>query len=233
MNDVRLICFDLDDTLWPCMPTILKAEQTLYRWLELNKPKITDCYSVGDLREKRLNLVQSHPHLKHNLSALRKVSFLELAKEFNDDSYWVEDAFTVFYEARQKIEFYEDVETVLTLLKQRFQIAAMTNGNADIYRTPLGSLFNYSISAEKVGAAKPDKQMFRALLELSGLAENEILYVGDHPVHDIEGSNAMGITNVWMNREGLTWTKEGLQPDYIVQNLHEMLNLLSLEHLNS
>jgi len=50
----KLICFDLDDTLWPCMPTIELAEQTLYNWLAKNKPEITQKYNIEQLRIKRV-----------------------------------------------------------------------------------------------------------------------------------------------------------------------------------
>lgn len=226
MNNIRLICFDLDDTLWPCLPTIAKAEKMLYQWFQTNKPEITRIYSINDLRDKRINLAKKLPEIKHNLTELRKASFHELANEFNDQPDWVEDAFKVFYEARQKVAFYGDVEAVLTRLRRKFSIAAMTNGNADIYRTSLGFLFDYSISAEEVGAAKPDSLMFKALIDLSGITASEILYVGDHPVHDIEGAHKMGISNVWLNRQLLNWPHEVLKPDHTVQSLYEILELL-------
>lgn len=228
MNKIQLICFDLDDTLWPCQPTIIKAEQALYRWLQKHKPAITDRYGINELREKRMRLSKTNPEIKHDLSALRKVSFRQLAEEFNDQADWVDTAFKVFYEARQQIQFYDDVEEVLTRLSQDFVIAAMTNGNADIYRTSLGGLFKYAISAEKVGAAKPDSLMYKALIEQTGLSAQEILYVGDHPVHDIEGAHAMGMPNVWLNREGSDWLYETFKPDYIVQNLYQIIDILSL-----
>lgn len=233
MKTIQLICFDLDDTLWPCVPTIIKAEEALYQWLKDNKPDITRRYGISDLRDKRIQLAKKNPHIKHNLTELRKVSFRELASEFNDPTDWFDIAFNVFYEARQKIQFYDDVEEVLTQLSQRFTIASMTNGNADIYTTSLGSLFDYSISAEQVGVAKPDSRMFKALIDQSGIAAKNILYIGDHPVHDIEGAQRMGIPNVWLNREGVDWSHDSLTPAYTVNNLHEILSLLSMNDFNS
>lgn len=233
MKTIQLICFDLDDTLWPCMPTIIKAEEALYQWLKDNKPDITRRYGISELRDKRIQLAKKNPHIKHNLTELRKASFRELASEFNDPMDWFDTAFNVFYEARQKIQFYDDVEDVLTQLSQRFTIASMTNGNADIYTTSLGSLFDYSISAEQVGVAKPDSRMFKALIDQSGIAAKNILYIGDHPVHDIEGAQRMGIPNVWLNREGVDWSHDCLTPAYTVNNLHEILSLLSANDFNS
>ena len=40
-SQVSVIAFDLDDTLWPCMPTIHRAEEILYQWLTRYYPRIT------------------------------------------------------------------------------------------------------------------------------------------------------------------------------------------------
>lgn len=231
MKNIRLICFDLDDTLWPCMPTIIKAEKILYNWLETNKPFITKNYSIEQLREKRLALAKNQPEISHNLTALRKASFHELAREFDDHPDWVLPAFEVFYEARQNVSFYDDVEEVLTQLNQKYTLAAMTNGNADIYRTALGSLFQYSISAEDVGAAKPDAKMFNALIEQTGIPATDILYIGDHPIQDIEGAEKTGITNVWLNRDKLEWPHQTLKPNHVAYNLYQVLTLFEPESI--
>ncbi|MDH5424243.1 MAG: HAD family hydrolase [Gammaproteobacteria bacterium] len=232
MNNIRLICFDLDDTLWPCMPTITKAEAKLYQWLQVNKPEITSRYTINELRHKRTELARSQPAISHNLTALRKASLHELANEFNEKTDWIDEAFKVFYEARQNVIFYDDVEPVLNRLNAKFSLAAMTNGNADIGRTSLGFLFDHSISAEKVGAAKPDPLMFQALIEQAGVKVSEVLCIGDHPVHDIEGAHNIGISNVWLNRQKLDWPHDSFRPDHTVQSLYEILALLGCNELN-
>jgi len=229
MNNIQLICFDLDDTLWPCMPTIIHAEESLYQWLRNNKPVITDKYSVKELRDKRLALAESRPELKHNLSQLRKVSLYELADEFNDTADWIETAFDVFYEARQSVNLFDDVIDVLQRLSQAYELAAMTNGNADIHRTEIAHLFKYSITAEETGAAKPDKLMFSSLLQQSSLSPQQVLYVGDHPVQDIEGAHKVGIPNVWLNRQKLDWPHRQITPDNTATDLYEILELLAMK----
>jgi len=229
MNKIQLICFDLDDTLWPCMPTIIHAEESLYQWLCSNKAVVTDKYSVKELRDKRLSLAERRPELKHNLSKLRKVSLYELADEFNDSTDWIDTAFGIFYEARQSVNLFDDVIEVLQQLSQSYELAAMTNGNADIYRTEIGHLFKYSITAEETGAAKPDKLMFSSLLQQSALLPQQILYIGDHPVQDIEGANKVGIPNVWLNRQKQDWSHQQITPDNSATDLYEILELLAIK----
>ncbi|MDH5517240.1 MAG: HAD family hydrolase [Gammaproteobacteria bacterium] len=230
-NKIRLICFDLDDTLWPCMPVIMKAEQTLYQWLCVHQPEITGHYTQQQLRQKRLALAQQRADIKHDLTALRKASLRQLAAEFCDDDSWVEQAFEVFYQARQQVEFYADVEPVLNSLKQNYLLASMTNGNADISATSLGHLFDYVLTAESSGAAKPDLAIFNRLIDSSALAADQILFVGDHPLDDIEGSKAAGMHSIWLNRQSIGWPEQTLQPDHSLQTLFEILPLLGAERI--
>ena len=228
MKNIRLVCFDLDDTLWPCMPTILRAEQTLYQWLQKNRSEITQEYSIESLRDKRRELAIAMPEIQHNLSELRKISLRQLADEFSYDYEWIDKAFEVFYQARQQVEFYTDVEPVLKRLKQKYHLASMTNGNADIRRTALGHLFDYSLSAEMTGAAKPDPAMFEALIRQSNLSVDQVLYVGDHPVQDIKAARDLGIRHVWINRHNSDWNPELPEPDITVQSLYEIGEYLGL-----
>jgi len=229
MKNIQLICFDLDDTLWPCMPTIIRAEEALYQWLRNNKPAVTEKYTVLELRDKRLALAENRPELKHDLSKLRKVSLSQLADEFNDRADWIDTAFDVFYEARQNVNLFADVIEVLHELSSVYELAAMTNGNADIRRTEIGHLFKYAITAEATGAAKPDQLMFSSLLQQSALTPQQILYVGDHPVQDIEGAHKAGIPNVWLNRQKQAWSHQQIRPDNSVTDLYEVLQLLTIK----
>ena len=61
---VRLITIDLDDTLWPCAPTIHHAEQTLYEWLSDHYPRITEHHTQETMRERRIELARQQPHLR-------------------------------------------------------------------------------------------------------------------------------------------------------------------------
>jgi len=223
----KLICFDLDDTLWPCMPTIQQAEQTLYNWLAENKPEITATYNVEQLRLKRKQLIQAQPELIHDLSAARRVHLKQLAFETNDSSEWVETAFKVFYEARQKVNLFDDVIPVLSTLKTKYTLAALTNGNAHISKTGLADYFDFQISAADVQAAKPHPAMFISAMEKAGVSPVQTLHVGDHPVHDIQGARNAGIDAVWIKRFEQHWDWNEAEPDQQFNDLHQFHQWLS------
>jgi len=229
MNNIKLICFDLDDTLWPCMPTIHYAEDVYYQWLKTSKPAVTEKYSATDIRDKRRDLKQRTPSLAHDMSKLRIHSLYELADEFNDDKDWVIDAFDAFYQARQQVNFFEDVAPVLEKLKPLYQIAAVTNGNADIYTTELADFFDVAVSAAEAGKSKPDPAVFQLLQQKTGVEAGSILHVGDHPCDDIEGANRAGIRSVWLDRQQIGWSSTVVEPDYIAENLYQLLEILALQ----
>ena len=225
-NTIRLLTIDLDDTLWPCMPTIMHAETTSYQWLQQQRPKITQRYSIEELRDKRRQLMQQQPALVNDLSEARRVHFRELADELGYDHDWVEEGFQVFLQARQQVEFYEDTLPVLAQLKQSYQLVALTNGNAHIDKVGLGDYFDQQISAADVAAAKPDPAMFIEAMKRQGVPAEQTLHIGDHAVHDILGARAAGIRSVWVNRQGLPWQESEFRADYEIDDLHGLLDLL-------
>jgi putative hydrolase of the HAD superfamily len=65
------------------------------------------------------------------------------------------------------------------------------------------------------------------VLERTGLAAAQILFVGDDPVADVQGARAVGMQPVWVNRTGAMWSVEfGVQPT-TVTHLEELDALLS------
>lgn len=222
----QLLCFDLDDTLWPCMPTIEYAEQAIYDWLERHKPHISQRYSIEQLREKRKQLIHQQPDLLNDLSEARRVHLRQLAAEFNDSDDWIETAFEVFYQARQKVEFYPDVIPVLTRLRTHYRLVALTNGNAHISQTGLQPFFEFQVSAADVQAAKPHPAMFERAMQRAGVGPEQTLHIGDHPRHDIRGARNAGIQAAWLRRTDQPWDLEESPPELQFDNLFQLQHWL-------
>ena len=68
---IKLLTFDLDDTLWPCQPTIMAAEQKLYEWMQQRVPQITQRHDSEALFHKRRDFMRQRPDLLHDMSKLR------------------------------------------------------------------------------------------------------------------------------------------------------------------
>ncbi len=132
-----------------------------------------------------------------------------------------EQAFAAFLAERQQVKLYEEALGVLETLATRFILGALTNGNADVYKTDAGDYFHFAFLAEEVGASKPHPDMFHAALERTGVAASNVIHVGDDPEHDIAGARAVGMHTVWMNARGKEWP-EGPRPSREISNLRQL-----------
>ena len=95
----------------------------------------------------------------------------------------------IFLTARNEVEFFEGALDTLRNIAQSFQLGAITNGNADIYRLGLNDCFSFAFSAEQVGAPKPAPDLFHAALAHTGCEPAQMVYVGDDPVKDVDAAN--------------------------------------------
>lgn len=226
LQPVKLLSFDLDDTLWPCSPTILRAENLLFGWLMDHVPIITDQYNLDQLREKRRALLKSNPEFAHDLTLLRIKSFELLAQEFELDHDWVMPAFEVFYEARQQVTLFDDVKPVLEELKKAFQLVSLTNGNASTIKTGVDHWFDFSLNSATVGKLKSEPDIYRQVQQLASIEAGQMVHVGDDPVNDVAGAKSAGVFAIWLNRKQQQWNLSSCQPDAVIGSLHELPALL-------
>ena len=226
-DDIDIIVFDLDDTLWPCMPTIHYAEKILYQWLEQNFSRITDRLNPEEMIESRKQFTLRDERFTIDLSLLRYEFLQQLACEAGYDPKAVSEAgFDIFYEARQQVQFYEDVLPCLERLHKRYRLGAISNGNANIGRVGLGHLMEHSVSASELKIAKPDKLIFHHLIERFGVSASRVLYVGDDPEFDVIGPQNAGLQAIWINRDNSAWPEHLPRPKFQISNLHELELLL-------
>ena len=72
MSALRLVCFDLDDTLWHVEPVLLRAEHETWAWLVERHPDLSICFDAAWVREKRTALLRQRPDYLHDLTSLRR-----------------------------------------------------------------------------------------------------------------------------------------------------------------
>lgn len=226
-KSIKVLSFDLDDTLWPCTPTILRAEELLYQWLMVNVPVIPRHYNLYQLRDKRLLLVDRYPELACDLTKIRIKSFELLAEEFSLSEQWIKPAFQIFYEARQQVILFDDVRQVLDDLVNKFQLVSLTNGNADPVKTGIAHWFDYSINAASIGKLKSEPDIYHQVLKLTHIEAQQMVHIGDDPLHDIRSAKSAGVFAIWLNREKKPWLLEDCVPDAEICDLFELSETVS------
>ncbi len=204
-DDIRAVCFDLDDTLWDLRPVMHRAERAVAEFLAARYPALAARHSIGDFAEARRALALEQPARAHDFTWLRTEAMRRLAVAAGCDEAAGTEAFEVFIAARSAIDPYEDVPQALEALGSRYALASFSNGNADLRRIAIGAHFRVSLNAETVGHPKPRAEAFAALSRALGLAPCELLYVGDDPAVDVGGARDAGLRAAWINRRGLSW----------------------------
>ena len=199
---IKAILFDLDDTLWPIAPTIMRAEALQYEWLAVHAPALVARHSRDSMRARRMELAQTDPCFRYDLWTLRHTALAEALAACGEDPAKAHAAMEVFSRERNVVSVFEDVVPGLTRLGQHFALGTISNGFADLEAIGLAGHFRVSIAAHKLGYAKPDERIFRQACEALQVMPQEALYVGDDPLLDVAGAQQAGLRAVWMNRFG-------------------------------
>jgi HAD superfamily hydrolase (TIGR01549 family) len=212
---IKAITFDLDDTLWPILPVILRAEKSSKRWLIDNYPAMENVLGEDIVTSVRKDLIYKNPDLTNQLSRLRTLSVRELAKRAGYDTKIAEkigeDAFKIFFSYRNKVVFYDNVLQVLDSLKSKYILGSLTNGNADLKKIGLDRVFSFHFSSSDLNASKPDPDHFLAAIRETGLKPEEICHVGDNFSHDVLGARNTGLKAIWFNNQGLKSNQNSIQ----------------------
>lgn len=213
-SSIKLIAFDLDDTLWPCMPPIIAAEEALYQWLCTHYPLITKRYSFTSLMGARVDFSIKNPQWLADLSTMRRQFLAYLAQQCHYPAQQVADeGFKVFFAWRNKVIYFVDVIPALKRLSESYILATISNGNADVMQTGLAPYMHFSIAAGDVKKVKPDPKMFDVMVQRAGVMASQCLYCGDDAENDIVGARRSGWQACWVNRDEKTWPKQfGAQP---------------------
>lgn len=226
VSKIRAISLDLDDTLWPVWPAIGRAEQVLHRWLGRHAPATAARFAdPAALRAVRARMEQALPHLRHDLSALRRESIRHALQQAGDDPALAEAAFEVFFAERQRVDFYEDTPGALARLAARWPLVALSNGNADVHAVGIGQHFHAKVGARECGFAKPDARIFQVAADAAGVPREAMLHVGDDAALDVLGALEAGVQAAWLNRNGLAW-QHPRRPQAEVADLAALCDLL-------
>jgi putative hydrolase of the HAD superfamily len=209
---IKVISFDLDDTLWHVEPVLVQAELAVEQWMRANLPAVADRFSREQLRQLRMELCMLQPELIHQISELRICAMQRAIKTCGYPDRQARDlaeqAFAIFIQHRHQVVLFDGVRETLETLNKQYKLGVITNGNADIFRLEIGELFSFAITAEQLKISKPAPDPFLAMLKLTEAEAMQVIHVGDHHENDIEAANLLGINTIWANLQRQGWQGE-------------------------
>lgn len=180
MNDFpQVIVFDAFGTLVKIGES-RSPYRKLMKWLKDNgrKPSIKDA-----------NIIMSNAVDIEQLTKLfGEVIPEQLLNEINDDLQF----------ELNTIELYEDtVHTLRNLKNLGFKIALCSNlamPYGERLKTLLPNLFDAVILSYEVGTIKPEQQIYEMIQTHFNCDMAEILFIGDHPILDVEKPLSLGMS---------------------------------------
>lgn len=179
MNNLpKVIVFDAFGTLVK-IGTSRSPYRKLMKWLKDNgrKPSTKDA-----------SIIMSNPVDIAQLALLfgEKIP-TQLLHEINDD---------LLFEL-STIELYKDTTSTLQILKEQgFKIALCSNlamPYGEQLKKLLPNIFDALFLSYEIGAIKPEENIYEVIKTYFSCEMSEILFIGDHPVLDVEKPISLGM----------------------------------------
>ncbi|MDP6380391.1 MAG: HAD family hydrolase [Phycisphaerae bacterium] len=226
---IKLVAFDLDDTLYPERQYVASGfravAQYLKKSLETEKdffPPLEEAFESG-VRGTTFN---------HVLEA----AGVEAGEGF------IRDLLDVYREHNPDIAPYEDVVPTLEELKGKYLLGLISDGPLLSQRRKwnalgLAEFFDKVIFTDEQGPEfwKPNPWAFLEMASEFRLQPEECVYVGDRPGKDIEGPAEAGWQKILVQRPGRLHgdaaAAQGEGPDFVSGGIEELPAWLGVEKI--
>jgi FMN hydrolase / 5-amino-6-(5-phospho-D-ribitylamino)uracil phosphatase len=202
---ILALTLDLDDTLWPVLPALERADQAVDAWLQQHHPEVARAWPITAMRALRAQIAAERLDLAHDFTTQRQLTMRHAFAACGIADAPIDALWEIYFAARNSVELYPDSLPALQRITARWPLVSLTNGNADLQRIGIHAHFAHQICSRDTGVAKPDPRIFLAAADLLGVAPAEVLHVGDDPAMDICGARDAGLRTAWINREGRPW----------------------------
>lgn len=127
---------------------------------------------------------------------------------------------------------YPKADYILNSLSVKYNLGIIANQNKGLSERlrqfGIYDYFNIVVSSSDIGFAKPDERIFKFALKKANCSAQNAYMIGDRFDNDIIPAQHIGMKTVWIKQGfgGLeNPDKLSTFPDYIVENLSELLNL--------
>jgi putative hydrolase of the HAD superfamily len=199
------LTLDLDDTLWPVLPALERADQAVDTWLQQHHPDVARAWPIAAMRQLRAKVAAERLDLAHDFTTQRQLTLRHVFEASGIADAPVDALWEIYFAARNQVELFPDALAALERLAVHWPLASLTNGNADLRRIGIDRHFRHHVCARDHGVGKPDRGIFLAAAALLGVEPGQVLHVGDDPALDMVGARDAGLRTAWINRQGEPW----------------------------
>ena len=89
----------------------------------------------------------------------------------------------------------------------------------ELVRAGVLDLFEFPVFSSDHKSMKPSPVLFDLAFQPFGVGKEDVVFVGDSLVNDIEGAKGFGISAVWINRDG----RHATSADHVISDLGDLL----------
>lgn len=200
---ITTLSFDLDDTLWDPRSALIAADKAQWLALAERYPDLEEQFTRDQIFVCRKQILSNTPSILGDVTALRIEVMHQLLISLNiapgEANASAREAFKAFMAKRNAVILYPQAIPMLEIVSDSHTIVAITNGNADVFKTGIGRYFDLSIRADEVGIAKPHRGIFDLTWKKVGCQSSEVIHIGDSIENDIKGAINAGVTPIWYN----------------------------------
>jgi len=205
LKPFQAISFDLDDTLYNNEPVMQATYEKMCRYFSQVLSQFNnhhyDHHFWSTFRNQALKI---QPDLQHDVGQLRLQSYYLGLKSlgFSEDKSLVmaNEALNYFVEQRSDFSVPDEVHQLLSELKKRWPLLAISNGNVDTKAIELDGYFSHIYHAGNNGLKqKPSRDMFNTACQQLSLQPKQLLHVGDCGRNDVYGAVKSGCQAVWLS----------------------------------
>ena len=220
---IKAVVFDLDHTLFDRYATIKKLVPQLRKHFDLNDG-ITDEYFIQELSYGDKHFV--HKGWQGIYNHLVSKGIFKTLPGFDE---YTQIVLRHFKHIAEKYDFAKDV--LAEIRDEGYKVGLITNGNAPLQYKKLEMLeltdsFDEIIVSGETPYEKPQKEIFLLMAKRLGIKPAEMIYAGDHPLNDIDGSRNAGCVPVWVKTTGTWIFPEIPKPELQVETVKEIPAIL-------
>lgn len=220
-TSIKVISFDLDNTLYDNQPVLQNAEEHMHNYLQQQFTLQKLPVDTQQYLQIKQQIQKQSPIRNENVSLLRQAALKKICQPLKDSTKVANQAFAIFIQQRNKIVIIPAIEKLLKQLSQQYILVSITNGNFDISQSNIATFFNAHYSPCKGFRAKPHPQMLQQVINDYSIQAAELLHVGD-----CLQSDAQAAKNAQVNFVHFSPFADGCSIEHASK---ELRNFLSIE----
>ena len=221
---IKAISFDLDHTLFDRYETLRLVEKNIKNYFDINP-------DLSDEEICRIMIDTDRYFVHKGWDALQKeliynTPLFTIKPGPNDYKNFVYKSFL-----KVAVPFPFTIPMLKKLKSQGYKLGLITNGIPDLQRKKIEMLkiesyFDCIYVGGEHKFAKPHIDPFLIVAKELGVNPNEMAYVGDNPLNDVEASRNAGCLPIFVNTTK-TWVLPKIEkPKYSVETVEKIPNLI-------